>query len=452
MVDTDAPSLKFISGFALAIGAAIGSVVWVQPIVTVTLVGPGAVWLLPFTFLPLLLVLPAYITLSKAWPVSPGHYYYPSRLLFPKNQSAGQLVAFAVSWTFVLSMTLLALQLLALGAAGYLNSVFSSISVQLFSTGIVLLCLAIAWFGIRVVGRTEVILSTVLLLTLSSFLVTGIMNIEVGNVLSSAAPPVSSSLTATLLLSSMGVTGLYIIDLGGDMADAKSTVGKIVLYSCIINLTIVALITAIVVGVGPDVSQLAGRTIQYIALEYLPGPVVHMLAVGAMIAGVTTILGFIPIVTRHVMAQADDGIVPQLLTKENQHGEAGYLILLIAVVSVIMINSGIPINTIAAAASIINYLPILLITAVGIRLPSQYPEIFEKEMVKNTRILQPRVVQLSSAIGSLVIAVMLIASIRQTPTIAGVITVLFLASGVVICGIRRFQNKAEVSTIENLPL
>ncbi|MFK5603953.1 APC family permease [Haloferax volcanii] len=426
------------------LGLNIGGALWSKPVAAASMGGPGTAVVTMLGMGVVALAAPGYLALTKSWSLSPGHYYYNSRLLFPENKKVSHFVGWAILWPSILMSGFVILQVLVIAGASYLHAFFPSVSTQLFTMLLLVLTVCIVWFGIEAVGRIEIVLSAFLLVSIGLILSLGFMNIDPSRL----TPVFPASLTSTL--STMGVmlttfiTGLYIIDFGDDIENPEKAFGRILF----INTGAVALIGTgvILVSVGMvPYQELANQTLRVVTSQYLSPELLLVSTVAAMVAGVTSNIAILSMVTRYVKAVANDGILPTWLSAENKHGEPKYVLAILGGASVVGVLLNIPLNDMIQASAIGNLSLLAVTSLTASRLPSTRPELFETGPMADSRYLTPRNIRWLSRSAAVVLGTLVVSMATESPT--GVRWYLtFLVIGVVIYAVQKLRGTINIET------
>ncbi|MGN8216613.1 APC family permease [Halococcus salifodinae] len=401
-------------GFALALGINIGGGLWVSPVVASSIGGPATIIMAAVAVLPVFLAAPIYITLSKVWSVSPGHYRYPAAFFSSGDGLIGQFLGWIVTWSWDLMIAFALIQSVLISSAVYIQQLVPGVPAIAINAALPLGVIVIVWFGLRIVGRAELIIAIVLLLSVIILLALGLININAENLTPVAPNGTISLLTAAALLFNTVLGSLQVIDVSGEIEDSERSFGGILIYSTLITVSIVTLIILISVGILPY-NELSNETLQAVTSQYLPPFLAVIPTIGALLAGVSTSIGVIPIVCRHVQAAADDGILPKWVSSTNSYGEPTYILIALAIICAGGVIIQPPISTLVSAGTAPNAVLVLLLCIVGVRLPTQYPGIFERDEIENSKFLNPRSVRWCSVLASMVlIAMTVLAAIQDT--------------------------------------
>lgn len=397
MAITNRPKIGLISGIALAIGLSIGGGVWSAPAVAGAIAGPVIIPLMIITIIPVFLLLPAYLTLVKIKPISPGHYYYPTRLLLPNNKSVSQVIGWIVIWAQMFIVGL-AIQYQVAAGASFIHGIFPILPTNIITITLIIFAFGIVWFGLRIVGVTEIILGIILLSSLFIFLIVGFLHINVDNFSPIVPTGGENALTAFALLLPTVITVVLVVDISGEIEDPESASSKQFIIGATADLLIGLLAAIVVVGVV-SYTTLQGKTLAYIAQQYNNPVVTNISAIGALIAGLTTTIPSIVLINRYISAAVGDGILPDWMGKTNKHDEPIFPILIFGAEAVLTTFLNIPLGDIINAASFAILTMIFLTVFVGFRLPIQFPELFERQSLRSSRFLRPTIVRWSSLLG-----------------------------------------------------
>ncbi|EMA37176.1 hypothetical protein C447_13192 [Halococcus hamelinensis 100A6] len=334
------------------------------------------------------------------------------------------------------------LQVLVIAGASYLNTFFPAVSTQIFTVLLLLITVGVVWFGIQAVGRLEIVLSAFLLIAIGTILALGVLNID-PNQLTPVFPsgPVPTLSVMGVMLTTF-ISGLYIIDFGGDIEDPGKAFGKILF----LNTGAVALIgigvILVSVGIVPS-DQLANRTLRVVTSEYLSPELIVVSAVAAMVAGVTSNIAILSMVTRYMKATANDGILPKWLGEENKHGEPKYVLLIVGAASIVGVFLNIPLNDMIQGSAMGNLTLVTVTCVTASRLPSTRPEVFETGPLSESKYLSRTTVRWFSRIAAVVLGSLVVSIAIESPT--GLQWyLLFVSSGVVIYAVQKLRGSVDV--------
>lgn len=398
----DTIKIGMISALAIGIGINIGGGLWTTPAVAGAVTGPAAVTSLSVGGIAILLALPAYFTFTKIWPVSPGHYYYATRFI-SENKTLSQLVGFVGVWCLVLISGIFSYRYMMFAGASFLNSVIPGFSIDLITFILITVPFIITWFGLRIVGLVEIALSASLLVAISIFLIAGIPHVEMSNFTSFITNGYVNYFSSIGIVFLMMAGALFVIDIGGEVNEGENTLDKTLVYSIYSVLILDTLVILVVVGTIPS-SELANQSLIFVAQQNFSGPIVMMMGIGALVAGLTTVLAIIPMFTRYIRALALDGLLPRSVARENRFGEPKYILAGMYIVSAVPVLFDVPVQALAAgfAFPLIGWM--ILTTLAGTRFPVSHSDLFEKHLEGESRFLTPTIVRWSSLLATVSIS------------------------------------------------
>jgi APA family basic amino acid/polyamine antiporter len=431
-------TLGFVGGLATIVGLTIGGGLWASPAVAGAIAGPGVIVLALLVWVPVVLAYPVYSTLSRAWPVSAAHYYYVTHYLFPNRPRASQLVGWTFAWNMLAIGGFVYLQYMVVGAADFLNILYPSVSVRIFTALLLISSFIAVWFGLRVVGRIETVLAAALLFVIGLFLAVGLPAVSVERLTPLAPNGPTSLIGAYAILFALGAGTVASIDIGGEVEDAETAISKFILLGAVANISTATLVSLVTVGLA-DYTELQGETVGYVAQQYLPGYTIVVIAIGAVLAGVTTNMSSLVLFNRYFEMATDEGILPSWIGRENSHGEPKYLLAAMFLAAMVFVYLGVDLGAMATSFAFGFLFLILLIAIVGIRLPSKSPEVFEQSTVQRSRVCTPAVVRFAS-IGLLVLLLLVIALTAAGRPVAFGWYCASTVLGLVIYGLRWYQT------------
>jgi len=436
MSQIEKTKIGFLASIASAIGISVGGGLWVTPVVAGSMAGPSVLILGLLVAVPMFLAFPAYFTMVKFWPKSGGHYFYPSRLLFPENRSLSQLSGWLAVWLMTSLSAVSIIQYMYIPGATITSS-FVPLSTHHLILLLMTFSFAVVWLGLRIAGAVEIVLSTLLLLSIVVIVGPGLGSIDPANLAPESVPGLGGMAAAFALLYSVASAAFYTIDFSGGIRDAKDKVPKSILIAAVTNVVAATLVGFVSVGIVPF-PELANKTLAFVALEYLPPELIMIVGFGAVLAGVTSGIMLIVVLCRYVEATAVDGLVPDVIAETNQFGEPKYFLLVLFLVSTSMTFMNLPLNTLATVLTLAVLSTFSMVPLIGIRLSSQHPEVFEKEELQSARLLTPAVVRWASVGAVAINAVSFVYVSRQTPR-GFVIYLGLVASGILFYAVRRYQ-------------
>ncbi|WP_144906007.1 APC family permease [Halobellus captivus] len=437
MVEKNKSSIGLIAAYAVAVGLSVGGGMWATPTVVSSMVGPLVLVLPLLAVISMLILAPTYFTLVKIWPTAAAHYKYPAMLLLPEKKKFGQLIGWTHIWSFIAVVAIVGLHLMV-AAGGEFIANSTPVSYEITVISLLIIGFVIVWFGIRAVGITEILLASSILIAVFALLIPGIPKIQMENILISSPNNLNLGVSAFALIYGIVLPALLMIDLGDDIDNPGDAIPRSILVGIFGNMGIAFLMGLLSVGVLPY-TELSGNTIAIVATQYLPSELLIIVAIGALVAGFSSLVGLITLLSRYLNAAANDGILPTWSGKLNKYGEPKYLLLLQFIIAIPSVFVGLPLRTIIGAATLSYLVGASLIMMIGIRMPRLYPEEFNKERLKSW-IHNPKIVQFSALLG-LIINLAAFIYLSYSDTIAFLIWLGMVVIGAIIFFIRILQSQ-----------
>lgn len=171
-------------------------------------------------------------------------------------------------------------------------------------------------------------------------------------------------------------------------------------FTAFTNIAAVFLITFISVGLVSQ-TDLAGQTLAYVTQQYLSAELLVVVGTGACgYHDCHRLFGRV-----HPSAEGCHygRYLPRWVGRENRNGEPVYVLLVLYAASVATVFLNIPLQVLASGVTLAVVAMFILVTMVDVRLPSQLPEVFERDAVRVNRYLSPRIVRNASAVALAII-------------------------------------------------
>ncbi|WP_280535475.1 APC family permease [Halopenitus sp. POP-27] len=436
MSQIEETKIGFVASIAAAVGISVGGGLWVTPVVAGSMAGPAVLALGLLVAVPIFLAFPAYFTLIKAWPRSGGHYFYPSRLLFPESKSLSQLAGWLSVWLMTSLSAVSIIQYMYIPGA-QITSSFTPLSTQQLILSMMAFSFIVVWFGLRIAGAVEIVLSTLLLLSIVVIVGPGLQSIDPANLAPETTPSIGGMAAAFALLYSVAAASFYTIDFSGGVKDAKDKVTKSIAIASVTNISAATLVGFVSVGII-SYTDLADQTLAFVSLQYLPTELIMIVGFGAALAGITSGIMLIMVLNRYVEATSADGLLPDILAETNRYGEPKYFLALLFLVAASTTFLSLPLSVLATALTLALLSTFSIGPLIGVRLSSQFPEVFEREELRSTRLLTPTLVRRASIAAVAINALSFVYVSLATPT-AFFIYLGLVATGVAIYAARRYQ-------------
>lgn len=375
----EATALGLIAALALLIGKNIGGAIWAVPTLASFEGGPSAILAMALTVLPIFLAFPAYFTFIRIKPVTPGHYFYPSRFLSRSNRNISQLIAFCMIFSSFWIFAIGGLPLMVSTGGTFLNLLVPSISANILSIIMLTIAFLLVWFGLRIAGKSEIIIVAILVATLITLIGFGTTHVKLSNLQPILPKGIGGFYMATAMSFMLAGGGLQIIDIGGEIEEAVINLPKALLLGIGLVMILDIAVTFIVVG-SVNYSLLEGQTVRIVAENILSGPVAAFVSIGgALTATFSSAVAYFVIWPKgYVEGLVSDNLYPNVFGKENRWGSPIIPLITMYVAAALMVYFDLLSLELLAKAYLFPTMgTYLLITISGFRLPNQFPEVFD---------------------------------------------------------------------------
>ena len=274
--------LGIIDAVGIGFGAIIGAGIFVVTGIAAGLAGPA--------FLISLLIAAVAATcnalssaqLAAVYPQSGGTYEYGYRVLNP-------WFGFAAGWMF-LSSKIAAAGTVALGLAAYLNALLPGLPPRVVAVGAILCFTILNYFGVRRSSRVNLAIVGVSMASLLVFVVAGIPELRVENLVPFAPAGMPGVLEAAAILFFAYTGYARIATLGEEVRQPEQTIPRAIVITIGVAVVLYVAVALVAVGsVGAERMAESGAPLHAAALRFSHAWVATAISVG----GVTAMLGVI---------------------------------------------------------------------------------------------------------------------------------------------------------------
>lgn len=409
-------SLSIIGATALVVGNVIGISIFTLPGPLAASAGPAVIFGILLAAIPLVFNIGITYQLGSAIPTTGGNYIYASRLVHP-------FAGFLLPW-LILPGVWAGLLFIGVGFAEYIG-IFVPTPDLVIIYGLLATFLILNILGIRPVARVQMILVGILLFSMVIFIIPGMFAIQPGNytpLLPKGIAPFSVAIVS-LYFPLRGFS--MIANVGDELENPSQSIPKVLLYSAVISLSLFVGLVAVLVGVVNWSELGAGDgAVVMVARKFLPGPLVGLLAFGAVVGGFTSISTTYTGFSRALMRAANDGIFPNVFATVHQRFKTPHVALLALGVPPLLLAPLQPSPVILSIFLAIAILTVNCLNAVALwRLPAVFPDRYV-----NAGITLPPLTLRSIAIGAAVSSISLIGvTSLRLPLMLGVVAVYIIA-------------------------
>lgn len=318
----------------------------------------------------------AYKTLMSGMFVLPGGNYSQQALLQPPVLVGVSAISTIFSG--------LAFAMYALSIVEYASTVFPQIMPygKWIAVAIITVFFITTFFGGKFMGKFNLILVAVLIISLFVYVVVGLPQVDF-----TTANPFgegyfkggATGFVMAVAMMSFACQGATMpIAMTADAKDPKRSLPKAILLASFVVMAIYCLIGIVSVGILP-VEQVADKSLGVVAKEIFPyGVFVVFIIGGACFAIATSLYGAIASVQHPLMATIEDGWLPAFLGKKNKKGYPWVMMLVLYVIAIVPIFVDVGLQDLISLMMI----PIMVLNLVNnvlmFRLVKKYPEAWNK--------------------------------------------------------------------------
>lgn len=318
----------------------------------------------------------AYKTLMSGMFVLPGGNYSQQALLQPPVLVGVSAISHIFSG--------LAFAMYALSIVEYASTVFPQIMPygKWIAVAIITVFFITTFFGGKFMGKFNLILVAVLIISLFVYVVVGLPQVD----FTTANPfgegyfkgGATGFIMAVAMMSFACQGATMPIAMTADAKDPKRSLPKAILLASVVVMVIYCLIGIVSVGILP-VEQVADKSLGVVAREIFPyGVFVVFIIGGACFAIATSLYGAIASVQHPLMATIEDGWLPAFLGKKNKKGYPWVMMLVLYVIAIIPVFVDVKLQDLISLMMI----PIMVLNLVNnvlmIRLVKKYPKAWNK--------------------------------------------------------------------------
>lgn len=318
----------------------------------------------------------AYKTIMAGMFVLPGGNYSQQALLQPPLLVGVSAISTIFSG--------LAFAMYAMSIVEYASTVFPQIVPygKWIAVAIITLFFITTFFGGKFMGKFNLILVAVLLISLFVYVVVGLPQVD----FSTANPfgegyfkgGATGFIMAVAMMSFACQGATMPIAMTADAKNPKRSLPKAILLASLVVMVIYCLIGIVSVGILP-VEQVADKSLGVVAKEIFPyGVFVVFIIGGACFAIATSLYGAIASVQHPLMATIEDGWLPAFLGTKNKKGYPWVMMLVLYVIAIVPVFVNVRLQDLISLMMI----PIMVLNLVNnvlmFRLIKKYPQAWKK--------------------------------------------------------------------------
>ena len=362
--------------FSVSLGCVVGSGL-------VTLIGPAmaytgySVWLAYFVaiLMGIVMTFPIVVT-SSCVRVSGAFYSLASDILGPRF---GGVIVYATFFTPVLYSGFCQ----ALGM--YINQIFPQFTAQQYTILCIVVLLIINLFGLKLFDRISEAMATLLLITMSLYIIWGLLHIEQPLFDFSGENMFAGGgmgfVQAVLLLVTSCQAYYTTIYYGKDAKHATRDIPKAMLLTIPCIMVVYCGLAMVSSGVLPFEEVAGAPTILPAAQHLLPNALYILFFIGGPLMAIVTTINPMFNNLRYGFEQATiDGWFPKALMRHNRHGMPWIIYLVYAAILLIPNLLGLDIVMITNIYQFLSYFTYMTVIYCAFRIPTRYPEAFRRNL------------------------------------------------------------------------
>ena len=418
----------------LFVGYIVGASIFILPGSLGAITGPGLFIAYLLAAIPAALGCAVAAQIGAAYPVAGASYIMTSRVL-------GPLWGSMVIWLIIIYVAI-AVPLVALGFADYLNYFIPGLDRQWTAAGAVILFAIINIVGVSMASSIQAVLVLAFCLALIVFGIGGVAAGDIDQMIP-LFPEGLSPVLLTVITVYFSYTGaLVITEMAGEIKEPSKNIPRAIVIGFALIIVMYTLVP-IALMMNADWRTLSGSSAIALAAEqFLPMWLVNYIAFGALLAAGTSVNGVLMAQSRDVLAASREGLLPAYFIKVNEATSVPVRgIMFIAVLSIAGIFYGASIKDYADMA-VLGFMLLQALLGYSVyKLPINQPDVYA-----NSRFKYPPLWHKWLSLGSVVVALIIVAIIATQHW-----DMLLMLLGVLLIGFiyMRLKNSVTQTVVED---
>ncbi|MEM0448297.1 MAG: amino acid permease [Methanomassiliicoccales archaeon] len=383
--------LGMLEVLMIGIGPNIGSTIFVLVGIAIGIAGPAIMLALTLNLIVTLFTAMSYAELASAMPETGGGYLWIKEALFPPFGFLGGWM----SWVG----HCIACAVYAVGFGFGVAGIFSNLGVdffgfssdiisKIFAALISLFFIYLNWRGVKGAGRSQILISMVLLGIIITFLLFATLYLMKGDIASDAFEPFFIEPALMTVATSMGFTFMIfegyeiVAQTGEEVKNPHRTVPRAMFLCILISgslFLIMTMATLMILGferiLELDLMN-RGQDVLVVAADAVV-PVVGglLISIGIIIGSIAAVNSVVFSTSRVSFAMGRDGNLPSLFGKLNPVRQTPSFALFISGAIIILACVSLPINQVAAVADIFILILFILVNVAAIQMRRRRPDL-----------------------------------------------------------------------------
>ncbi len=317
------------------------------------------------------------IQLGSAVPVTGCHYVTITRWISPLAGWVGSLcgaIAIVVTNCIV-----------AWGFAAYIGAYVPGVPLLAWAIAIVLIFGLINYLGIRLVGWSQLAMMAIFILAILLFGIGGTVNANPEFLTPLFPKGMEGFIIVCIIVTFLWTGFLGLAEVGGEIINPRRNIPRALIISFFIVLALYILqpFALVATMLWSEAGEIGKAAILEAASRFLPSGAVMFIALGGIMAMLTTINALILIAARDLTAWGRDGMIPTVFSHINRRFSTPDVALLTTtVLSLIGVSFAATLDKYATAGVLALMIVQILGATVTWLLPKRAPDVFKKAVFK----------------------------------------------------------------------
>jgi APA family basic amino acid/polyamine antiporter len=370
-------NLSLTGAIATITGLVVGPSIFVLIPTLAGMTGPSLWIAAAVSAIPALFCILYALQLGSAVPVTGCHYVTITRWISPLAGWIGSLCgAIAIIGTNCI---------VAWGFAAYIGVYVPGVPLAVWALAIVLIFGLINYLGVKLVGWSQIIMMVIFVLAMLLFGIVGAINANPDFLKPLFPKGVEPFIIVCVIITFLWTGFLGLTEVGGEIMNPRRNIPRALIVSFFIVLVLYVFQTFALVAImqWSEVGKIGATAILKAAEQFLPSGAVIFIALGAIMAMLTTINALMLIAARDFTAWGRDGMIPTIFSHINRRFSTPDVSLLtITVLSLIGVLFAATLDKYAT----VNVLALMIVQILGATvtwlLPKRAPDIFNRAIFK----------------------------------------------------------------------
>lgn len=284
-------------------------------------------------------------------------------------------------------ITNMSLAMYALSFAQYFIALVPGVNEKLVAILVATLFFIFNFFGVDLMAKIQNVLVVVLVIALTLFAFYGIPQVDFATYFNNSdalfmTEGIPGFLTATAYLGFATGGANVIINVSAECKDPKKDIPFVMIVATVSVAFLYGLVATAAAGVLPT-EQVMGMPLTLVAEAIFPRALyVFFIVGGAMFALATTLNSQIMSCTKPIMQACEDGWFPRSFATLSKYKTPYKILAFYYLVAVVPIALNLDIAQISSIVQILGYVNSLILTITAMKLPSMFPEAWDKSAFK----------------------------------------------------------------------